>query len=561
MGTEYIANGLNGATGSYLIPTVSAKQISQVAREVHLDPDHLFDLEMKLDRAESDKGITRGKDPTKLEESGWGVIFATKYKDEEATGLTAEAIKDALSPLLNRRKAQATQQNEKYYREFFGRRGPDRAFHPDDSKQHFLYKNKIASSVGVADPDNLPYYLLIVGDPETIPFSFQYELDVEYAVGRLYFDSWDQYRRYAETVVAVETGKQNSSRRATFFGVRNQDDQATRSSADYLIPPLVKHLNEIGKPGWNIDAVLGESADKKQLKTLLGGAATPDFLFTASHGIAFPKDHELHRKHQGALVCQDWPGPQEWGEKPIPTDHYFSVDDISDDTQLKGLIAFHFACYGAGMPKYDNFYRQSNAAAAELADREFVAQLPQALLSHVNGGAMAVIGHIDRTWTRSFQSELELPRLGVFQSTLSSILDGEPIGLAMEYFNQRYGVCATDLHQALDRKEADGELLASTWLDTNDARNYIILGDPAVQLGSRFAPGDATKAVREQSTISLPSEQITQPAATSLATADDDLRATVTRIIERLTLLEQQVQQLQQENQNLRAQILQQPPN
>ena len=548
MATKFISNGLNGVTGNYLITPATVKQIAQIARGKTLTPEHLLDLEMKQEQGLSEKGLTRGKDPTKLEEAGWAVIFAETYPNEVDTGLTAEAIKEALSPLLERRQAQASQQNEQYYREFISKKGDDRAYRPGDTKHDFLYDNDIASSIGVADPHQLPYYLLLVGDPATIPFSFQYELDVEYAVGRLYFDSLEKYRRYADTVVAVETGQHPSTRRAIFFGVRNQDDDATRTSADYLIPDLVSHLTDT--PAWNIETILETDATKAKLKTLLGGADTPDFIFTASHGIAFPQDHELHYKHLGALVCQDWPGPLTWGEKQIPSQFYFAADDVSNDAQVQGLIAFHFACYGAGMPTTDNFYRQTDSTIPAItADQEFIAQLPQRLLSHPNGTALAVIGHIDRTWTRSFQSAEELPRLPVFQNTLSSILDGEPVGLAMEAFNQRYGVCATDLHRLLDTQhdeeedEEYDEALASTWLDTNDARNYIILGDPAVKIGARSAPGDAA------------STNASGQASLSAPTATSELEATVIQLTERVSSLEQKVEALETENRYLTQQI------
>ncbi len=43
------------------------------------------------------------------------------------------------------------------------------------------------------EPELVPYYLMLVGPPTNIPFEFQYLLGIEYAVGRLAFDSAPDY--------------------------------------------------------------------------------------------------------------------------------------------------------------------------------------------------------------------------------------------------------------------------------------------------------------------------------------------------------------------------------
>ncbi len=466
-----VFNGVNGSTGGYLLPPLTPGQISKLARRERLDEPHRKDLQVRhFLQTQATFRMVAGRDPKNLAETGWGVVFARGADP---------GVRDALAELLDHRRAAAGAVDERRYREF----GGDDGYRNGESAYDFL--GRFGVGPGPANPDKLPYYILIAGDPETIPFQFQYQLDVERAVGRVHFDTLEEYARYAHSVVEAESGIAHP-RRAVVFGVRNDDDPATQSSATHLVEPLARFLRE-DQPGWTVDLVQGQDgATKDRLQTLLGGDETPAFLFTASHGLGFAAADPRILAQQGALLCQDWPGPKQH-RGAIHQDHYLAADDIDNDARLLGLIGFHFACFGAGTPRLDDFAHHAFEEVAPIAPHAFVAALPQRLLGHPNGGALAFVGHVERAWGYSFDWPGAGPQREVFESTFKLLMEGTPIGAAMEFFNGRYAELSTILTAELNaiiqtNLIPDDVKLAGLWIANNDARGYAIIGDPAVRL-------------------------------------------------------------------------------
>lgn len=422
-------------------------------------------------------GVIEGVDPTKLKEAGWGIIFP--FKEPGATP-AVDDIKRALKPLLDLRQSEAGE----LFRIYEGAGG----YRPKDTASTWLRREpRNARVADPADPKKVPYYLLIVGSPEEIPFHFQYQLDVQYAVGRIDFgEELEAYANYARNVVEAEAGAAARPRKVTFFGVSNPGDGATKLSAERLVAPLQKEIKNLYGSKWPIEEIKPKDAKKAKLKRLLG-EETPSLLFVACHGMEFSKEAPEGRQqgYQGALLCQDWDGPAvDRGQ--VPRDFYLAGEDLADDADLQGLIAFFFACYSAGTPPFDEYTKQDFIEEWKtIADPPFVAALPKAMLG-LPKGALAVIGHVERAWGVSFLGDRDKEQIAVFQSAVERLLKGHPVGSAMEYFNMRYAALSTEL-TSVQQTERFGMTindfeLAQMWTANNDAKGYIVIGDPAVRL-------------------------------------------------------------------------------
>ncbi len=474
-------NGIDGDTGGYDLPPMTAEDLVKFVRG-EATPDNLAELRFRHQRGTAKHlGVKEGVNPNKLDEAGWGVIFPQYTAAEAERQKAVEAIREALQPLLRWRESQAGARFEAWCQ------GAGKGFRVGaDTKNKYLARHGIGP--GAADPDKVPYYLLIAGSPADIPYRFQSQLDVDYAVGRIHFETLDEYAAYAANVVAAEQpGAQKPGRKAAFFSVANPGDAATQLSATQLTQPLADKMRA-AHPEWAVRSYGPDQAHKATLASLLGGAETPDFLFTSSHGMKFANGSPRQLPHQGALLCQDWPG-EAWTEA-IPQAFYFAGDDLTTASDLHGLIAFFFACYGGGTPQYDEFVKQARPDDAsptrlEIAPYPFLAQLPVKMLGRPRG-ALAVVGHVERAWSYSFDWGKAGTQTVVFENTLERLLKGHPIGSAIEYFNERYASISVMLSDELEEidfgRVYDPFELAGLWTANNDARGYAIIGDPAVRL-------------------------------------------------------------------------------
>jgi hypothetical protein len=170
---------------------------------------------------------------------------------------------------------------------------------------------------------------------------------------------------------------------------------------------------------------------------------------------------------------------------------------------------FCVACFGAATPAKSAFHTwlsqlakvgaytgRPEAVLSNLPgpwDRPFVAALPQALLSNEQG-PLAIIGHSDLAWALSFMEadNAVSSRASRILSALEVLANGSRAGVALAALMRAYRDVNESLmagYQAREDAQLDGipdptdpVRHGSQWMQRNDLRGYLLLGDPAARL-------------------------------------------------------------------------------
>ena len=238
-------------------------------------------------------------------------------------------------------------------------------------------------------------------------------------------------------------------------------------------------------PKWKIHPHVGPAATKDRLLKLLSGIESAPLLFSATHGLEHSPNDARMPARQGSIICQDYsPGG---AVKPA---HTVSAADVAALGSLAHLVWFSFACFGAGTPAEDNFPGNPDLLSVRaMTPKPFQAALPTQLLGHSPGPALGFIGHVERAWAASFIFGTATHQYKDFAECLKRIMRGGRLGHAVRVFGERSAslsaMLAVEMIRALRQRRkldrTESWLIARLWTAAMDARNFVLLGDPAAR--------------------------------------------------------------------------------
>ncbi len=348
----------------------------------------------------------------------------------------------------------------------------------------------------IAVPDK-PFYVLIVGGPNEVPFRFQTTLDSSVGVGRVSFDSIEELKAYIQKVIRLENSESAVSKKACIFATDYGSQDPTFYSHRFMAEPLSIYTN--GTLNCETTCLFESDATKANLVNAFT-RSNPALIYVASHGMAAQnEDLEVQKKVNGAICCK------ELGDDPaVPREQgIFSADDVpTNKACAEGSAIFDFSCFGYGTPARSDFYhwttpKNMRKPGEELnTTADFIAALPKKLLAHPRG-PVGFFGHVDTAWLCAFADpnnpyimQRWTNRMGPFKKAVEEILKGRTLGMALDSMNANYNLGNNLINNFNDRVRAGLEqltpekksTLVDYWITRNDAANYMLFGDPATYI-------------------------------------------------------------------------------
>jgi hypothetical protein len=411
----------------------------------------------------------------------WGVIAPQ--------GEAGDRLLDAMAPLMARRQEQQGAPVQVY-------RVPARLSLDEAAR----WKKRVFRPETGLDT-NVPRHQLVLGDLDEVPASIQTALATDGFVGRLAFDHLDDYRAYADKVLAWEARPASARVGDAMLHTVHDGTAATALGYRGIMQPGYEILRERRQLGEVQARYVRDVSNPRPHPDDLWDIADSDrprVVLTLAHGEGAPRagwaSPAAQRREQGALS--------------FGNDQRIAASDVARRVFLPGGVWFSLACFGAGTPATSSYQpwvdelvrlghlgRDIARVRDSLAmERPFIAALPRALLANPQG-PLAFIGHIDLAWSYSLADIDDRPghhRPGRFAELMKSLLARDRVGVAFRSVSRFLGEVSTEL-AGLDENPEPGSARerarrAHLWMLRQDLAGYVVLGDPAVRLP--LAAGD-----------------------------------------------------------------------
>jgi len=428
--------------------------------------------------------------PNDLEAQRWGVIAPD--------GALGDSLLQAIAPLIELREKQQGAPVKTY------RVPPDM-----DARAAERWQRTVLRDAEVPEEER-PKYLLILGDLHHVSIELQQVLAHGAYVGRLHAGHPEGeadlagYAAYARKVLAHEQRTPEEKGPDLLLYTAQDGTSATRLGHRLLVEPCLEEMRTRWKaksPTLNPGLIPYESTGPDALLRAAGEARAAVML-SVTHGLGRPEkgwaSPEEQRATQGALSVG--PGLALTG------------DMLRQTPFLPGGMWFCVACFGAATPAKSAFHAWLSLLAKAGAypghpesvlsnlpgpwDRPFLAALPQALLANEQG-PLAIIGHSDLAWALSF-TEVDDPassRAPHFLSALKVLANGSRAGVALDALMREYREINNHLMAGYQAREdaqlhghpdsTDPVRQGTLWMQRNDLRGYLLLGDPAARLSMK----------------------------------------------------------------------------